>query len=291
MNTCNICPWPLGACFGDWVAPRMYSGSFLASASFTISSTMERGSSTGASSVLPRCWLYCRHQASGSPVLPLAAAPMPSHQSRMLSGLRRSQTPSSLWTWGVGGANINPCFFFCLTTEPGSNCIRAQQLGRRPETKLLSSVYQSSAFVSFYIQKKKRRKKLLPPPVKSNKLCAVLESTTATECLRACKRDITDLFHKGDDPLRFDDTQLFTLQGWVCTHSQPSTVLGHKLPHLHIHMTHISVTDQFLWDSGFSLWRQHTHTQHTLSLFLSFFLFFSFQYWCWTDHMFYCLIY
>ena len=155
MNTCNICPWPLGACFGDWVAPRMYSGSFLASASFTISSTMERGSSTGASSVLPRCWLYCRHHASGSPVLPLAAAPMPSHQSRMLSGLRRSQTPSSLWTWGVGDANINPCFFFCVTTEPGNNCIStifgAQQLGRRPETKLFFSVYQSSAFLLLFI--------------------------------------------------------------------------------------------------------------------------------------------
>ena len=82
----------------------MYSGSLRASCSFTISSTMERGSSTGASRVLPRCWLYCRHQASTMPMLPLAApAPSaPSHHSRMLSGLRRSHTPSSLWTWWIG---------------------------------------------------------------------------------------------------------------------------------------------------------------------------------------------
>ena len=58
--------------------------------------------------------------------------------------------------------------FFCSTTEPGNNCFStifgAQQLGRRPGTKLFFFCLSKLCFsVSFYKKKKKKKRFILTP--------------------------------------------------------------------------------------------------------------------------------
>ena len=60
---------------------------FLLIVSFRISLAIDLGSSTGTSSVLPRCWLYCKTQPSMWPLI---------QYSLIESWLSLNQTPSSL---------------------------------------------------------------------------------------------------------------------------------------------------------------------------------------------------
>ena len=79
-------PW------GPWRLSLPVSGSLRPMLSLIISSSIDLGSSTGTSSVLPRCWLYCSAQASVNPLVG-------THHFLMDPPLRRSHTPSSLWIW------------------------------------------------------------------------------------------------------------------------------------------------------------------------------------------------
>lgn len=63
------------------------SGLFRNIVSLITWSKIDLGSSTGRSNVFPKCWLYCKHQASRWLLL---------QYSLIVSAFSRSQTPSSL---------------------------------------------------------------------------------------------------------------------------------------------------------------------------------------------------